>query len=826
MIPLKLTIQGIGPHAETEIDFTRLRSPIAVLASYGTGKTFLLECALICLFGKGAWYDSPYEALTQNGTGKASIELVFTHAGQTYKAARMIGDTGKTKSQRATLHDENGNMIAGPKVTDFERAISALIGDYETFLSTTFLSQNRRLDLCGTPGEEGLVLRRRNTFNALIGAEHLDAIEARCAEEMTRAKAQAEELEAQLLDAGNPTSEAESYRQQVKLAEDQRAGHRERLAVLQDELETAQKALRDSEGGDDVLHSQIDQHERAVRAVEDLQARIDALSTEIAELERRAAGLERAQADLARLNELHVRRTELSAQLERFNAWQTWETERARLAAAVESQERLVATLESVPGVDEATRTLAAKEFELLNLGVKAKEENEERFKRNQVRKDKRLRHTMKISGLTDRIEGTRKRLENNPALFGDKCQQCKAVQEFISLPDAIDEMERSLAEHQSALEAIEPDEELTDLSELRAQYEQAKAAGEKVRAAAQTRGQLLNANNALFRARADVDEHVKKCVDPIADPRAELRQVQADIDRLAGADERVLACERAAADATAKRIQRSMIETNLFSAVAVEVPLKITAELARATLANREQQRESLGATAARLSADVSQAQACVESSAAEIARYEALAESCDKRSADVDAKRRRAVGLRADIEALKDLRQCFGPRGVRQILIDNAAPELEAIADDLFERATGGRMRLRIATQSVRGDGSLAEDFQILVRDARGEREATRYSGGQLQLITILFRLAVSLWIGRLRGQRPECLFLDEAFDRLGADGAEDLLRVLDYLSDQIAMIVVVTHDPQIAARLRSQVRLSRRAAGVDVELVGVGA
>jgi DNA repair exonuclease SbcCD ATPase subunit len=89
---------------------------------------------------------------------------------------------------------------------------------------------------------------------------------------------------------------------------------------------------------------------------------------------------------------------------------------------------------------------------------------------------------------------------------------------------------------------------------------------------------------------------------------------------------------------------------------------------------------------------------------------------------------------------------------------------------------------------------------------------------------LIQILFRISVSLWVGKLRGHKPECLIMDETFDKLGAEGTEDLMRVLETLQGQVSQIIVVTHDPLIAERMASQVRLARSFSGVSVEMVGV--
>ena len=188
-------------------------------------------------------------------------------------------------------------------------------------------------------------------------------------------------------------------------------------------------------------------------------------------------------------------------------------------------------------------------------------------------------------------------------------------------------------------------------------------------------------------------------------------------------------------------------------------------------------------------------------------------------QRLTEQKAKLNRIGELGMKLEGLRLLRQCFGPHGVRQILMDAVAPELEAIADDLFQRATDGQQRLRIATQTANKDGSLAETFDILIQDGRGERDVLEHSGGELQLIRILFRIAVVLWIGRLRGQKADCLFLDEAFDQLGTKGTNEMLAILEYLRDHFGLIVVITHDPAIGSRLGSMVWLDKGMSGVHL-------
>lgn len=830
MIPISLTLSGIGPYRDSiTLDYSSLRSPVALVASYGTGKTWLMEGLLLALYGRAAWYQgSIYDCLSQGGTGEGSVRLRFLHGDTEYLATREIKDTGKTKSQKATLYgfdDEIGakTMLAGPKVSDFDRAITALLGiDFDTFLATAFLSQNRANDLCGNPGEPDLVARRRSVFNALIGADTLDAYEKRCAERTRELEAVCSELESQLAgepDHGAAIMEAMEASQAAQLARDEAAKD---LAKAESRLELARCKLRDAEGGDDILRAQIAEHERAVKAAQDAQARVNQLKAEVETLEKRASGLEQAEADQEALRWARIERDKLTIQQIEFDRYEAWHRTRDTLKTALKQNGELIASLEAVPGADDAARELAAKLPELRKQFLDAQNRNKEIAADNLKLAAARNLAVTEISSLTRMIDSTDKRIASKPITpFGEKCEPCPLMREYAGLPAERAEYAAKLEAAKARLAAIPEDTAPLDTAELMRQGTEAKAAAEAVQAAEATRQKIEQARAEVNRIVDALSELEASPPDPVADPREEMAATQKEIDRLSGAPERVKACEQAAKDLAEKQLQRSALTVDLENLMWEEAEKKSAAESARAALADRESQRVAIRAEVGDMQDMAAMAKSSVEAHAAAIARQESRIEDLQKRQCEQAEKRARAQAMRSDLDAVKDLRLCFGPRGVRQILIDNAAPELEAIADDLFERATAGRQRLRIATQTVNADGSTREDFQILVRDERGERDALRYSGGQLQLIQILFRISVALWVGRLRGHKPECLFLDEAFDRLGAEGTEDLLRVLEYLQNQISLIVVVTHDNLIAERMASQVRLVRAFGGVQIEL-----
>jgi len=828
MRPTKLRLEGIGPHVDTTIEWASLASPAAVVAEYGTGKTFLIEGVIACLFGEFAWYSgSIYDALTQGGDGKGALTLDFEHAGQSYRATRTIRDTGKTRTQKALLENPStAEVLAGPKVGDFEATIATLIGGKETALATWFLSQNRHGDLCGQPGEVELVARRRAVFNDLIGAAHLDALGERCAVESRRGTTVAEELEAQIAGELAVEQELDVARESMPdSAYDVTAAETCQIQT-ENRLEMARATLRDAEGDDERLKAQIAQHETAVKALETAQKALDKARENAKALEAKANGKAKAESDLADLARLSEERKTLAGDLNVWEAYHQWKHDLANLEQVEMYERKRVDDLMALPGASDEDRALAARLEELRARYASAKAANEQAEKENVWRRDVRGRLERDAHSTERQIAGLKGRLEKRPETpFGEKCEPCPFLAEYRDLPAEIDRQMAAATALHAELSDVPSDEPLADLAEIRVEGERAAAADKSIQDAAETLEKLADANRKHQDADAAVTVHRGKqpCEGEPRDPREQIEAVNRAVEALAGAQQRLEYAIEAEERLKDWEHERDVADQQAEEATEAVARLAPAADSARATLADRESQRANTREAVRAAEAARNEAQARLKGAAQELANVTARIAELERRVTATAEKRERVSGLRSNIAALADLRTCFGPKGVRQILIDAAAPELEAIADNLFERATGGRMRLRIATQRANQDGSTAEDFAILVRDERGERDALRYSGGQLQLIQILFRIAVAIWVGKIRGHKPDSLFLDEAFDRLGAEGAEDLIRVLEYLRERFGCIVVVTHDRLLADRMPAQVRLEKTFGQVSVETAG---
>ena len=781
MIPRKLHIDGIGPHKGTEVDFSRLDSPVAVLGSYGSGKTWTMEAISLCLWGQGAWYTgSIYDCLTQNGTKEASITLQFDVDDEHYLAERTIKAPSTHKAMLYKLVDFEGfrDEVAGPKVGDFERHIATLVGTHDTAMATYFLSQNRRNDLCGQPGEAQLVSRRRAVFNELLGVEGLDEDLERVKEERTSAASQVLILENQLQN-GTDDEEVDRYEGDLNLAR----GRHERAAT-------------DENMRNDQITSRRKEHEMAKEATHRAEVALSeaehardwhlVMGERLQEYEARVYDLANAPHQVEALETAHTALNQFSLMNRHRQEWERRQQQIDDLRGTLPASEIL---------------DLAARFDEVKAEHDAAVAEEDEINTRNGAIGVERLDLNREMLDVQSKIDDLQRSIDDAPeVLFGKACAPCPLMKGWANLPNEIkraSESRDAIGQRLDALPALEFPPDYTDLKELFK-----KASDAKIRV------ELAEGATAMI---ASLEE--LQTTEP-EDVSLQLREAEARVKSLAGAAERLRQLRQSEADLAKARADRDAYE-------GPECPTTEYLDALKSHLADVKRVRVSLDSDMSELEEIHAKALQKLTEASADVARKETLLEGAKIQRAGTLAKEAKVKELTSTIDTLDKLILCFGPRGVRQILIDSAAPELEKIADDLFQDATEGRMRLRIATQKVLKGGDIAEDFGIMVKDAAGERDVVQHSGGEIQLTSILLRIAVCIWIGRLNGRKAGFLALDEAFDRLGAEGTDDLLRALQSVQEDFECIAVVTHDPLIADRMASQIRVTKGFGGSRVEI-----
>ncbi len=167
-----------------------------------------------------------------------------------------------------------------------------------------------------------------------------------------------------------------------------------------------------------------------------------------------------------------------------------------------------------------------------------------------------------------------------------------------------------------------------------------------------------------------------------------------------------------------------------------------------------------------------------------------------------DADEKQRQA--LAAEMEPLakqltrwQTLVKAFGRDGIPALIIENAVPELERIANDILGQMSGGRNFLRFDTQKeLKSRDGMAETLEIIVGDWAGERKYETFSGGEQLRIDFAIRFALAELLTRRAGNKIDWLVIDEGF---GSQSEEYLPLVIDAVKEvtnRFGMVIVISH------------------------------
>jgi len=175
--------------------------------------------------------------------------------------------------------------------------------------------------------------------------------------------------------------------------------------------------------------------------------------------------------------------------------------------------------------------------------------------------------------------------------------------------------------------------------------------------------------------------------------------------------------------------------------------------------------------------------------------------------------------------VKQYTQLEAAFGKDGVPALLIEQALPNIEAKANQILERLSGGSMSIRFLTQrsykaSNRED--LKETLDIQIRDQSGYRDYEMYSGGEAFRINFSIRLALSHVLAQRAGARLQTLVVDEGFGSQDSVGRQRLIEAINLIRDDFEKILVITHVEQIKEAFSTQLIVEKTPLGSQVTLV----
>ena len=853
MIPNKLSLTNFMCYRQAELDFAGIH--VACLTGEnGAGKSALLDAITWALWGRSRARRD--DELIHLGEDEMAVEFTFGLGQQTYRVLRQrrAGKRGSTlldfQVQSAPPEGKGGRWrsIAETGVRLTQAKIERILRlDYETFINSAFLRQGRADEFTVKTAAE-----RKRVLGDILGLDRWAVYEERAKERLRSIQGEANGIELRLREieaelARQPEYEAELWAAQAA-ADELSAALQETQAAYQ-RIETARTELRHVEGQITETAERILQAERGLAELaeertmrerrlvecEELLAQADEIEAGYAAYQR-AVELERELgAKLHQSVELNEHRVGLEAQLSETR--HRIEAEREMIVRRIAELEERLPDESVLSEHDEVQAQLAhlaqlseSREAARDDLAHIAEEQAALRARNEALR--------IEMDTLKEKIL----QLERAEA-------ECPLCRQPLSDDHRLQLLEQSQAEGQAKGDAYRANlataNELTEraralerqitqsdqlLRDMPALQRQAAALAERL----DQGQQAAEALEAARMERAKVEQRLES--DAYApEVRAELAQVLEQAEEL-GYD---TAAHEAARQAVTRgqvfaerRAELGTVQGRMEEERAALERLKEAEKRSQKQLEAEQTRRAELEQEAERLRERLKEAPT-VEAELLRMRGEEAAArqrlgaaqqrlEACKSLGRQQEDKLKRRDELAAEKSIYDELRTAFGVKGVPAMIIEAAVPEIEAEANQLLARMTGGRMHVRFDTQRETLAGEVREALEIKIADELGTREYSLYSGGEAFRVNFAIRIALSKLLARRAGAQLQTLVIDEGFGTQDTQGRERLVEAINAIREDFARVLVITHIDELKDAFPARIQVTKTPEGAVVEVL----
>lgn len=852
MIPTRLRLSGFLSYQEpVDLDFTSF-DLACISGTNGAGKSSLLDAITWALFGQARRRD---DALINSHAQAAEVSFDFRYENNLYRVVRAK-PREKTAMLEFYICAENGDWrpLTEKSIRETENRIqSTLRMDYDTFTNASFLLQGRADQFAQQRAGE-----RKRVLSAILGLEVWEQYRAEAVEQRKGLEVEMRSTEAQLEDIDAELSQEEARKLRLNEAETRL----EQLNQLRQARETGLASLRRLEA---TLNEQRRLVDVLARGLNETRSRYERISADLERLREERAGYEQALADEAQAQADYRRWMALRAELERWDSvaanFREVEARRAGPLTAIAAeasridqerrtlfQQELAARQEQERLPDlEAQRAQSAEVVKALEAQLETRRELEAGLRETQGRAAEALAENrslrQKMRELKERID----RLEEVEGALCPLCGQPLSPDDRARLIDQLQGEGKEMGDHyranielqsQSDGQVLELQQQIAGLArvddELRVQSRQLDRI-EAERARITQASETWQAGGA-----ARLAEVTRLLAEE--DFAHEARQELAVID----AESKALGYDSAAHDEVRRAEQEGRSVEGRIRAI----------EAARASLAPLERQITGLEQQAAqekeqldRQEAAFTQAREKYEEEAAQLPDINQaerdlfeMVEEENRLRLDVGmlrqlvevlntqrARRKRLAAQRdrlaQQVARMKTLERAFSKDGVPALLIEQALPEIEAQANELLDRLSGGSMSIHFETQRQYKDkhrDDRRETLDIIISDPAGPREYEMFSGGEVFRVNFAIRLALSRVLAQRAGARLQTLVIDEGFGSQDAQGRQRLIEAINIVRHEFKKVLVITHMEELKEAFPARIEVEKTLQGSTVRVI----
>lgn len=838
MIPKKLRIQNFLSYGEEtqELDFDLFQFAV-LTGENGAGKSSLIEAIPFCIWGEGR--ESNRE-LVRKGAKEARLELEFELQNNIYRITRILthGKSNVSQQLEFAIYDRSINdfrTLTKAKLKDTEAEVQKRIGiSYKTFINSSFFAQGKA-DLFVKNGPAD----RRRVLSEILGLSHYEELsqKAKDAAKSLQGKLDSTLTRIELLKSDIASMPQLRLDHEAKLAEEHAVEaelaaidasllaldsdlqvfqqKETELAVLNTELisltqrlEQEAKLVRQKESEVSAIdlrlqtrgtlllkQRQSESLKKELELLDERQSLAQSLKEQISKLENdynaKHAKLEAekksAQGQLAQLNQMIAQR---QARLERKAKLLQ---EHQQMQSKLDALKKESARLPEIESLLSATRTkvcdsksaIASAQAQMDAISEKGKkvkelsdtcplcqshiEESHKEHILQNYRDEYRAYQTQKKHHEDELQKFQQELLQYEQELAALKQKEREQNQCAIELNKITTEM-ASLQEVERELKQIESDKIV--------QEAKAKEAERELHLLSQSKMEIEKLQAELSAVGYDAQLHQRK--------KSELKSfdsIERDLAALESDEKRrdALLQEISAHRKNCESLehQRTSKEENI-NALRKALMGKAELEARRQTASNEKREKTT------RLR-ELSSKRHALETT---IAEKEEKEKTMQKLQQEISPQQE-------TIELYKILAEAYSVRGVQQLLLENAIPEIERLANELLAQLTNNLFSLSLQTERQTQQDTTQQTLEIVISDDQGNmRPYETFSGGERFRIDFALRLALSKYLATVSGTPIKMLVIDEGFGTQDQKGIEAMVEAMNQVSDDFEKLILITH------------------------------
>lgn len=847
MIPLRIELHNFRAITYANIDLTDV-TIAAIAGKNGAGKSSAFTLApRFALFGdvvKGVSMDH----LVRRGATDMSVIFEFEHQGSVYRTIRTRSTKGKGKSTLELQQrvNQQWESRSAEKITDTEAVIRELLNlDDETFTASSMILQGQANAFTGATSG-----KRKEILQQILGLNVYEQLQERARQKAAVIHLDIEKSKDKLLTldehlAAKPAKEVE-FLQLVEVS------HHNDLLITSNESDI--KKLEEQ------IRNLRTKSEKAVELANQavvIENEILALNTERFGLKAKVG---RTGKILANEETILAKSIEYDETKEQIAVLESKEPERVRLQneqtqlrydldAIVSQINPLTSRISSLQTIMASSELLEQKFDEYAELIVQLDAYQKQADQWDQLERelyDARALHTkedQRIELLTIALNNDIKNLTTKTAMLEDAncidvtkaaCRFLADAQDakvslvakqleltnidrslFNQLQDErirITDIQKTIGyDHTAHLDCKVKADQLKPLAD---QYAQLAGKGELLQSLQEQQVNLEKQKAAVeekqLRNRTDL-EALELSLVPLPGLKETLIKLQEWVklkDELAtareaktNAEERIAAID---ADILVKNTRKSELELER-SAILLETLELDKLQLDLTVLQNRlNQQHEQQTTLTGQIGGIKSQ-----------LAALERDQEDRDRLAAEMEPKSKKWTRYQTLIKA-------FGKDGIPALIIENAVPQLERIANEILGQMSKGKHYIRFETQKeLKSREGIAETLDILIGDWTSERPYETFSGGEQLRIDYAIRFALAELLAQRAGSKVEWLVIDEGIGSQDQEHKQLVLESIKAISGRFKKVLVITHIEDALSYFDQVIHLTNTDGSIDVKV-----